>query len=232
MRRYVTELNPLVLITFGLASLLGSLFVRSLSIGLISLACYAVLAAMFLPSWRYPAVCLAFCAFAGLTIMYSTWRLGGRDLEVAATAGLRIVVLAWPGSVMAGYLDPSRLGDYLAQNLRLPARGAAAFSAALQRFTGLSNTWTQLERTRRARGTMPGRNPVALVRHGGSMSFGLLVQAMRGATASSIAMDARGFASARRRTWAEPATWTRADAVGMVAAIGLALVPAVLYLAR
>ena len=62
------------------------------------------------------------------------------------------------------------------------------------------------------------------------MSFALLVHAMRGATRSAVAMDARGFATAADRTWAEPATWTRLDVVGLVLAGLLGAVPVVAHL--
>lgn len=208
--------NPLALISVGVFSLLGSFWIRSLSTGLIALGVYALVALLVLPSWRYPAVCLAFTALASVTIVYSTWRLGGRDLHEAFTAGIRILVLAWPGSVMAGFVDPARLADYLAQSLRLPPRLMAAFAAALQRFTGFGVVWQQLERVRKARGFGASRNPIANVPYVVSMSFALLVHALRGATKTSIAMDARGFATAQQRTWAEPAPWTRLD-VGWLA---------------
>ncbi|MCW2770821.1 MAG: hypothetical protein JWR27_2254, partial [Aeromicrobium sp.] len=205
MRTLVVRVNPLVQMSVGLLALLGSFWVRSLPVGLIALGAYLVAALVLLPGWRFPAACLAFSAVAGLTIVYSTWRLGGHDVEEAVTAGLRIVVLAWPGSVMAGYVDPSRLADHAAQRLHAPARLVAALSAALQRLTTFGLAWQQLERVRRARGFGPSRNPVATGVYAANMSFALLVQAMRGATATSIAMDARGFATAQRRTWAEPA---------------------------
>lgn len=225
MRSYVLRLNPLAQLSFGLFSLLGSFWIRSLPVALIALGAYLLAAMIFLPGWRYPAMCFGFAAIAAVTIVYSTWRLGGRDLEEAFTAGLRIVVLAWPGSVLAGYVDPSRLADYLAQTLRLPARLVVAFAAALQRFTGFGLAWQQLERVRRVRGFGPTRNPIGNGRYAANMSFALLVQAMRGASATSIAMDARGFATAHDRTWAEPAPWTRRDGVSLLAAALLGAVP-------
>jgi energy-coupling factor transporter transmembrane protein EcfT len=231
MRSLVIRLNPLVLLSFGLFSLLGSFWIRSLPVALTALGVYAVAALIFLPGWRYPAVCLGFSLIAGGTIVYSTWRLGGHDLEIAFTAGLRIVVLALPGSVMAGYVDPSRFADYLAQSLRLPARLIAAFAAALQRFTSFGVAWQQLERARWVRGFGPSRNPLATGRYVANLSFALLVHAMRGASASAIAMDARGFATAQDRTWAEPAPWTRLDRAGLVVAAALGAVPLVVRLA-
>ncbi|MFI5430036.1 energy-coupling factor transporter transmembrane component T family protein [Aeromicrobium sp. UC242_57] len=188
---------------------------------------YLLAALLLLPGWRYPLVCLLFTAFASATIVYSTWRLGGRDVEQAFTAGLRIMVLAWPGSVMAGYVDPTRLADYLAQTLHLPARLMAAFAAALQKFTGFGLAWQQLERVRRVRGFGASRSPLAQGRHAANMSFALLVHAMRGATTTSIAMDARGFTNAHGRTWAEPAPWTRLDKGVLVVAGLLGAVPIV-----
>ncbi|MFT4188807.1 MAG: hypothetical protein QM621_09530 [Aeromicrobium sp.] len=219
MTGLVTRVNPLVLVAVGLCALFGSLFVRSLPVALATLAAYVVAVALFVPSWRYPAVCLAFTGVAGLSVVYSTWRLGGHDVALGATAGLRIVVLAWPGSVAAGYVDPARLADYLGQVVRLPARGVVAFSAALQRFSHLASTWTTLTRTRRARG---------LRAHPGPLAFGLLVDAMRGASRSAVAMDARGFAAAHRRTWLVPATWTRLDTAALLLALTLAALPALL----
>lgn len=225
MRGVVLRVNPLAQLTVGFFSLLGSFWIRSLPVAVIAFAAYALAAVIVLPGWKYPLLCLGFTAIAAITIVYSTWRLGGHDLEEAFTAGLRIIVLAWPGSVMAGYVDPSRLADYLAQTLHLPARLIAAFAAAMQKFTGFGLAWQQLERVRRVRGFGASRNPVANGRHAANMSFALLVQAMRGATSASIAMDARGFATAQGRTWALPAPWVRLDVIAIIVAALLGAVP-------
>jgi energy-coupling factor transport system permease protein len=230
VRSLVIRLNPLVLLSFGLFSLLGSFWIRSLPVALVAVGVYVVAALIFLPGWRYPAVCLGFSLIAAGTIVYSTWRLGGHDLGLAFTAGLRIVVLALPGSVMAGYVDPSRFADYLAQSLHLPARLIAAFAAALQRFTSFGVAWQQLERARWVRGFGPSRNPLATGRYVANLSFALLVHAMRGASASAIAMDARGFATAHDRSWAEPAPWTHLDRAGLIAAALLGAVPVIAQL--
>lgn len=232
MRRHILAANPLVLLSVGVFSLIGSFFITDLTIGLVALAAYVVVGLVFLPGWRFPLICLAFSLFAALTVVYSAWRLSSGGVEAGLVQGLRLVVLAWPGSVAVGYLDPARLSDYLAQTLRLPARLVAAFGAALQRVTSFGHAWTQLERTRRARGLGPSRNPVAMARYAGGMSFALLVHAMRGATRSAVAMDARGFATAHDRTWAEPATWTRLDVMGLVLAALLGAVPVIAALAR
>jgi energy-coupling factor transporter transmembrane protein EcfT len=227
MRSLILRANPLVLLSVGVFSLLGSFFISDLITAYVALAAYAVVALVLLPGWRFPLICLAFSLFAALTVVYSAWRLGSGGLEEAYVQGLRLVVLAWPGSVAVGYLDAARLSDYLAQTLRLPARLIAAFGAALQRITSFGHAWTQLERTRRARGLGPTRNPVTTARYAGGMLFALLVHALRGATRSAVAMDARGFATADDRTWAEPATWTRLDVIGLTLALLLGIVPVV-----
>jgi len=227
----VLRVNPLVLLAVGLGSLLASFAVRDLTTGLVALGAYALVVVLTVPSWRYPLLCLLFCTIAAASVVWSTWRLGGHDEAKALTAGVRILVLAWPGSVAAGYVDPARLGDHLAQSLHLPGRFVAAFSAALQRFWSLVREWQELERVRRARGVGPGHNPLANLRYAAGAAFALLVQAMRGASRASVAMDARGFADAHGRTWAEPATWTRVDVLGLAVAAALALVaPATLLL--
>ncbi len=224
MRAAIIQANPIAQLSIGLFSLLGSLWIRSLPVALIAVGCYLLAALVFVPSWRYALVCLGLSAVAALTVVYSAWRLGGHDETRALTAGLRILVLAWPGSLAAGYIDPARLADHLAQTLGLPARMVAAFSAALQRIASFGHAWSQLERVRRVRGFGPSANPVTWFTHGGSMAFALLVHALRGASQSAIAMDARGFATAHERTWAEPATWTRLDRAVVAAGLLLGLV--------
>ena len=162
------RLNPLVLFSFGLFSLsLGRSSLRDLHIAFWAVGAVRALAAgLFLPSWPLSvAVPRTVAAFAAITIVYSTWRLGGHD---RAQGGGQQACGSWcwpgPGSVMLGFLDPARLGDYLAQSLRLPARMVAAFSAALQRFMGFHLAWQQLERVRRIpglRGRVATRWPTA-----------------------------------------------------------------------
>jgi energy-coupling factor transporter transmembrane protein EcfT len=41
----------------------------------------------------------------------------------------------------------------------------------------------------------------------------------------ALAMDARGFATAGRRTWAEPAPWGPADWLVLASAVLLAVLP-------
>jgi len=230
MRTWITTANPLAQLAVGLFALIGSYWIRDIGVGAVAVIVYAAAVLAFAPGWRYPLLCLLFTSIAAATIFYSTWRLGGHDEAEALTAGLRILVLAWPGSVAIGYIDPARLGDFLAQSVRLPARFVAAFSAALQRFADYGHAWNQLERARRVRGMGPTASPGSWLRYSGSMAFAMLVHALRGASQTAIAMDARGFATAQDRTWAEPADWTRLDMGVVFVAILLGLVAPVSHL--
>lgn len=226
-RTLLIRTNPLALLAVGLLSIVSSLTISSLTEGLAACLGYGLAALVLLPSWRVLTRRLFAVGLAALSITYSTWLLGGHQLTPAATAGLKIIVLALPGAVAAAYIDPSRLADQLGQRLRLPARPVVAFAAALQRFERLGDTWQQLSRTRRARGLAPGRHPLSAARHAGSLTFGLLVSSLRDASSMSIAMDARGFADAGDRTWAEPAPWTRLDTGMVMAGVIVASIPAV-----
>jgi energy-coupling factor transport system ATP-binding protein len=55
---------------------------------------------------------------------------------------------------------------------------------------------------------------------------GLLVGALGQASALALAMDARGFAEARRRSWAGPAPWRLPDTLALGAGV-LVIVAAV-----
>jgi energy-coupling factor transport system permease protein len=53
----------------------------------------------------------------------------------------------------------------------------------------------------------------------------LLVSTLRTSGRMSVAMDARGFAGAHRRTWAEPAPWGFGDTVLLLVGGALAVLP-------
>ena len=119
------------------------------------------------------------------------------------------------------YIDADRLGDHLSQILRVPARPAVALSAALQRIHIFGDVWSQLAAIRRVRGIGPSRSPASVVKHLWALTVGLLVRTLGAAAALAVAMDARGFATAYRRTWSTVARWGGRDWVLVL----LALVP-------
>ena len=135
----------------------------------------------------------AVVAVAG--VAWSAWLLGGRDLEIAAGAALRVLCLIVPSAFVLGFIDPERLGDHLAQRVHLPARPVVAATAALQRLQSFDDLWAELMTTRRVRGIRADRG---LVRRGAeavAVTGGLLVGARPGGRAR--ARDGR--AGLRRR---------------------------------
>jgi energy-coupling factor transporter transmembrane protein EcfT len=162
---------------------------------------------------------------AALSLGASSWWLAGNPPETAVVAGLRILALVLPGALLAAWVDPSRLGDELAQWLRLPPRPVVAAVAALQQLDSLGEQWRTLDRVLHVRGLGPGRSPVARVRHVGSLTFALLVQTLRRSGRMAVAMDARGFAGATRRTWAQPPVWRRRDTALVVVLLAVGAVP-------
>ncbi|WP_035904557.1 ATP-binding cassette domain-containing protein [Knoellia subterranea] len=155
----------------------------------------------------------------GLSVGWSTWLLGGHDTTTAFTAALRVLIIVLPSAVLLPLVDPDRLGDHLAQRLRLPARPVVALSAALQRVHTLGAVWSEISLARRVRGLgMDARRPVAMVRDLATITFGLLVRTLRMAADLAVAMDARGFASAFRRTWFASAPWRWADTLLLIGA--------------
>lgn len=221
--------GPLSLLLVSFAALVGSFGVWDWTTGVVTLGVQLALVPLAV-DWAGDALrSLAHRLIPGLlaaaSVGYSAWLLGGHDVVTGLTATLRILTLVLPGAVLLGYLDPSELGDCLAQQLRLPARPVVAAVGALQRLETLDQQWQQLDRARRARGLGPSRSPVARVRHLTALTFGLLVHTLRRSAHLAVAMDARGFATAHRRTWAQSPRWGRADGALAVVAMVLALLP-------
>jgi energy-coupling factor transport system ATP-binding protein len=80
--------------------------------------------------------------------------------------------------------------------------------------------WSGITVARRVRGLgLDTRRPVALVRGLATVTFGLLVRTLRMAADLAVAMDARGFASASRRTWFAAAPWRLADTLVVLGAL-------------
>ncbi|MDN5765781.1 MAG: ATP-binding cassette domain-containing protein [Humibacillus sp.] len=154
---------------------------------------------------------LAPAGLAVVGVAWSSWLLGGRDLEIASGAALRVLCLVVPSAFVVGFIDPEPLGDHLAQRLRMPARPVVAATAALQRVQSFGTLWTELMTTRRVRGVRADRGLLARGREAVVVTGGLLVGALGQAAVLSLAMDARGFAEAHRRSWAGPAPWRVPD---------------------
>lgn len=217
--------SPLALLIASALAIVGSTQVHTVRAGLTMVGAELLLAPLAVRHVGDAVRRVLPGLVAATSLGASSWWIAGQSPETAVTAGLRILALVLPGSLLAAWVDPSRLGDELAQWLRLPARPVVASVAALQQLDSLGEQWRTLDRVRHARGLGPSRWPWSRARHVASLTFALLVQTLRRAGQLAIAMDARGFATAHQRSWAQPPTWRARDTMLVVGAVGLALLP-------
>jgi len=157
--------------------------------------------------------------------------LSGAEAWVSgATWALRVVALSLPGILLVASTDPVRLADALTLHWRVSTRFAYGALAALRLVPLLAAEWESIRLARRARGVDAGADPAAHARLLASISFALLVGAIRRGTRLATAMDARGFDSGIARTNARGSvlrpldTWFTAGAVAVcVLAVGLSV---------
>jgi energy-coupling factor transporter transmembrane protein EcfT len=220
--------GPLSLLLTALLPILGAPAIHSTRHGLACVAVLAFASLLVVRDWPATLKRLALVAIAAGSVTLSTWLYGGHDLDVSVGAGLRILYLVIPAAVLTPFIDPSRLGDHLAQRVRLPARPVVAGTAALQRLESMGRQWDQISRARRARGLGADGGLVSRVRGAAATSLTLMVSTMRMSASMALAMDARGFAAAQRRTFAEPAPWQWRDTAILGAGVLLATLPWVL----
>jgi energy-coupling factor transporter ATP-binding protein EcfA2/energy-coupling factor transporter transmembrane protein EcfT len=232
-QRIIDSCGPLSLLGASFSLLFGSFAITSVIHGLVGLAAWTVLFLLIASPksvrWRRLVPGL----LAVLSVGFSTWLLSrGQDPLTGAAAAARVAFFVIPGIYLAGLIDPSTLGDHLAQRLRLPSRPVVAATAALQQFENLADQWRQLQQSRRIRGLDGTRSPRARVREFAALTGALLVQALYKAGRMSVAMDARGFSTARAgnipRTWAERAPWGCADTVLIGGTLVVAAIPTIL----
>ncbi|HLT61247.1 MAG TPA: ATP-binding cassette domain-containing protein, partial [Microlunatus sp.] len=209
--------NPVALLLIALGAAIGSFFVADWRVGLAVLGLTALLAPLAVRDVRATLARLVPVSLAALTVGWSALAFSDRGFlapdawPVAAAEVTRIGVLVVPGVLLIPSLPPSRLGDALAQRCRLPHRPVVAAAAGLLRLQQLLEVWRTMAEVRRVRGLEPGRSPVGRVRHVAGLTFALLVHALRSAQSMALSMDARGFAAARRRTFALPSPWRGID---------------------
>ncbi|WP_166614532.1 CbiQ family ECF transporter T component [Kineococcus vitellinus] len=226
----VRSCGPLSLLAVSLLCALGALAVDDWQQAAVALLVQLLCLPLVVGRGASPGRRLVPLAVAALSVGWSTVLAGDSDepLRTAATAALRLVVLVLPGVLLLGWLDPGEAGDHLAQRLRLPGRVVVAAVAALGQLATLAQVWDQVAAARRVRGLGAGRSPLSRARWAASTAFGLLVDAVRRAGRTAVAMDARGFAAAgvdAPRSWALPAPWRRADSVLLAAGALVAAVP-------
>ena len=139
------------------------------------------------------------------------------SMWLALGIGLRMCALVVPAIALLDRIDPTDMGDGLAQILHLPARPVLAALAGARMTSLMAADWKALERARRARGVGDASRIRSFLRG----SFSLLVFALRRSDKLATTMEARGFGAAGRRTWARPSRLRAADAVLLLVAIAL-----------
>lgn len=150
------------------------------------------------------------------------WQFGpaaisDHSMWLALGIGLRMCAIVMPAIALLDRVDPTDMGDGLAQILHLPARPVLAALAGARMTSLMAADWKALERARRARGVGDSSRIRSFLRG----SFSLLVFALRRSGKLATTMEARGFGAAGKRTWARVSRLRAADAVLMVVAIAL-----------
>lgn len=150
------------------------------------------------------------------------WQFGpaaisDHSMWLALGIGLRMCAIVMPAIALLDRIDPTDMGDGLAQILHLPARPVLAALAGARMTSLMAADWKALERARRARGVGDSSRIRSFLRG----SFSLLVFALRRSGKLATTMEARGFGAAGKRTWARVSRLRAADAVLMVVAIAV-----------
>ena len=143
--------------------------------------------------------------------------ISDHSMWLALGIGLRMCALVVPAIALLDRIDPTDMGDGLAQILHLPARPVLAALAGARMTSLMAADWKALERARRARGVGDASRIRSFLRG----SFSLLVFALRRSGKLATTMEARGFGAAGRRTWARPSRLRAADAALMAVAIAV-----------
>jgi len=230
--RPADALNPLTLCLIGILAAVGSYAVSTWQGGLLALLPTVLLAPLVLRSvrgavWRLAPVLLSAVSLAWTTaLLGEAAALSGEAWLLGLKEACRITAFVAPGVIALTSLDVTALGDALGGRLRWPARPVVAVVAALVRAGHTGRQWEIITSTRVLRGRGGRRSPRLLA----GATLALLVDSLRGAEQQALALDARGFATATRRSWALPSRFTRADLVGGAVAALLLVWPALAQL--
>lgn len=168
--------------------------------------------------WKGLALRLLPGLVGAVSVGWSSWLLGSRDIGEGVSAALRLLIILVPSVITLAFVDPDDLSDHLGQRVRLPPRPVVAIGAALQRMQSFGAAWTEVGWARRLRGQgVSWRRPRTVIAHLWSSTLGMLLRSLGSAATLAVAMDARGFASAGSRTWATPAPWRLPDTLVVLA---------------
>lgn len=225
----VTRLAAVLIITLPL---LLSVDVVSAGIALaLSVAC-APLVGVSLPALAKRALPLiAIAPVAGISMLlygrpeghvyaHFWWAtITDNSISLAIAVTVRVLAVAMPVLILLAGIDPTDLGDGLAQIWRLPARFVIGAVAAVRLISLFRNDWEAMSMARRSRGL----GDSGRIRRLFTQVFGLLVLSLRRGGKLAVAMEARGFGRYPQRTWAREARMQRADWLFLLAALGIAV---------
>ena len=146
------------------------------------------------------------------------------SLSLALAITLRVLAVGLPVIVLTAEIDPTDLGNAMAQILKLPTRFVLAAMAGVRLIGLFVDDWNALTRARRARG-LGDRGKLRRVL---SQVFALLVFALRRGAKLATAMEARGFGAPGPRTWWHPSVlrardWLTLLSCGVIAAAAIAI---------
>ena len=232
----VKSANPLALV---LAALLPAVALLS-TLDVVSAATALVVMALIMP-WlgvtytglgiRVAPVVLA-AVFAGITITlygqtsgeeFFRWGLvviseGSAGLAIATT--LRILAIGGPAVLLLSQVNPTRFGDALAQQARLPANFVMGALAALRLLDVVSGDYEMRRFMKRARGQADSSALARVL----SDAISIFVLAIRRSETLSRAMEARGFGLYPTRTYYRVSFFTPKDALWVVGGLLVGLV--------
>ncbi|QNQ91343.1 energy-coupling factor transporter transmembrane protein EcfT [Corynebacterium poyangense] len=140
-------------------------------------------------------------------------RITDNSIYLGEAIILRVLAIGLASVALLRDIDPTYLGDGLAQKLHLPWRFVLATVAGLRLISLFRQDWQALSLARRARGLGDHNR----IRRGAGQAFSLLVFALRRASSLATAMEARGFGASPDRTWARQSiiTWKDWTLIGV-----------------
>ncbi|MGL5407024.1 MAG: energy-coupling factor transporter transmembrane component T family protein [Propionibacteriaceae bacterium] len=138
------------------------------------------------------------------------------SIYLAIAMMLRVLALSVPVVLLLAEIDATDLADGLAQVCKLPARFVLGTLAGARMMSLLVADWRRLGQARRARGLGDGGRFRRFV----TMTFALLVFALRRGQKLATAMEVRQF-DTRKRTWARRSTVGRFDAALLAVAVAI-----------
>ncbi|APT93272.1 ABC transporter [Corynebacterium phocae] len=163
----------------------------------------------------------------GGEVYFTFWlvTVSENSVQLAIAVMLRVFAVTLPVFILARNIDPTELGDALSQVLHLPSRFVIGAVAGVRMLTLFKDDWDSLARARRARGIAD----VGRFKHMLTMSFGLLVIALRRGGKLATAMEARGFGrtppGGGKRTWARESKLHAVDFWALAGGMAVAAIP-------